>query len=72
MNTAQKLAIKYKKALDINNVLAAQIGSGNGATGLTATFFLNASKDLTKISNQVRKSLQNGSISVHEYKTIMG
>lgn len=72
MNTAKNLEIRYKKALETNNKLASEIGEGNGAQGLTATFFINASKDLAKVTNQIRKALQNGDISIQEYKSILG
>lgn len=71
MKTAENLKIRYQKALEINNKLASEIGEGNGATGLTATFFMNASKDLLKITNKVRKAFHNGEISIEEYKSIM-
>lgn len=71
MTTAQKLANRYQKALEINNKLASEIGCGNGAAGLTATFFVNASKDLAKVSKQIRKAFQNGDLSIEEYKSII-
>lgn len=70
---AQKLEIRYKKALEINNKLASEISAnGGGATGLTATFFVNAGKDLMRITKQVKSAFQNGEISIQEYHSIIG
>lgn len=71
MNTANKLATRYSTAKALNAKLAAEVGINNGATGLTATFFVNASKDLTKVTRQIKNALANGDISVDEYKSIM-
>lgn len=72
-NKAQKLNDRYKKALEINNKLASEISAnGGGATGLTATFFINAGKDLMKITRQVKSAFQNGEISTQEYQSIVG
>lgn len=69
---AQKLEIRYKKALEINNKLAYEISqNGGGATGLTAVFFVNAGKDLMKITKQVKAAFINGEISKEEYQAII-
>lgn len=71
-NKAQKLNERYKKAIEINNKLASEISAnGGGATGLTATFFTNSSKDLMRITRQVKAAFQNGEISLVEYKSII-
>lgn len=70
--TAQKLQTRYNTARNLNEKLASEIGVGNGATGLTAVFFANASKDLSRVTMQVRQAMQNGVITVAEYKQILG
>lgn len=70
--TASKLAQKLQAATKLNNDLAAQIGTGNGATGLTATFFMNANKSLVKVQKEIRSAVNNGLISIEEYQSIMG
>jgi hypothetical protein len=72
MKNAQKLAHKLETAKNINAKLVAQIGEGNGATGLTATFAINAAKDLASILRQVKNAQINGSITNEEYVQIMG
>lgn len=72
MTTAQKLSKKLESAKSVNAELVAQIGDGNGATGLTATFAMNASKDLAKALRQVKNAQINGSITNQEYAQIMG
>jgi hypothetical protein len=71
MTTASKLAQKLQAATKLNNDLAAQIGDGNGATGLTATFFMNANKSLVKAQKEVRNAVNNGLISIEEYQSII-
>lgn len=68
----QKLKNKLATAIRVNNQLAETIkNGGGGATGLTATMFENASKDLMKIQNLIRSELNRGNVTVDEYKMIM-
>lgn len=67
---AKKLAQKLQAATKLNNELAAQIGDGNGATGLTATLFTNANKSLVEVQKEIRNAVNNGLISVDEYRAI--
>jgi hypothetical protein len=71
MTTAQKLTQKLEAAKSVNARLVAQIGEGNGATGLTATFAVNAAKDLAKVMRQIKNAQVNGSITNDEYAAIM-
>lgn len=72
MTTAQKLTQKLESANALNDKLVAEIGQGNGAVGLTATFAMNASKDLAKVMRQIKNAQINGSITNEEYVKIMG
>lgn len=67
---ALKLSEKLKSATKLNNDLASEIGIENGATGLTATFFINANKSLVKVQKEIRNAVNNGLISIEEYKAI--
>jgi hypothetical protein len=62
---------KYLAALKLNNKLAAEIKKGGGgATGKTATMFINANKDLRKIEKQIRSEFNRGNINLEQYKSL--
>lgn len=70
--TLRKLTEKYQSALQLNNRLMAEIAeNGGGATGMTATFAVNASKDLARAKRQIWNALTNGDITIYEYRQII-
>lgn len=72
MTAAQKLSQKLETAKRVNNSLASEIlAGGGGATGIKATMFVNAGKDLMKAERQVKNAYNNGKITIEEYRIII-
>lgn len=68
---AENLLKKLENIKYVNWELAREIqAGGGGATGIKATMFVNAGKDLMKVNREIRNAVNSGKISVEEYRII--
>lgn len=69
---AENLLKKLENAKYVNWTLAREIQeNGGGATGIKATMFINANKDLMKAEREVKNAYNNGKITIEEYRIII-
>ena len=71
MKLSEKLKTKYQALKKVNDELSKYINdNGGGATGITATMFINSSKDLIKVKKQIMSALRTNAITTDEYRDI--